>query len=249
MFSLNRTASLLVFALFFTLPSVVFSQASSSSSEPQPQADQPAKAAQSTGAASVQARIRARREARRAAAIHDVYGHLYEAYVGGGYERFEPGKSLQRMNEYSWDAGFTRFYSQKLGVTLDARGIYGTAFLEPSQDYGTNIAHPTISEYTWMAGPTYRFILHPKYSVSGRVLGGAALGNFSGDTNRYGSAYFHIWPDGYGAAVSASVPVEYNLSPEIGLRLAPEYLLTTFGSTLQNSLGFTGGVAVRWGKR
>jgi len=247
MFSLIRTASVMVLMLSVTLPSALIAQAQSSSSQTDPA--QPAKPAQSTGAASVQARIRARREARRAAAIHDVYSHLFEVYVGGGYERFQPGTSLQRVNEYSWDVGATRYFSQKLGVTVDARGNYGTVYLKPSQDLGTNISHPGVSEYTWMGGPTYRFILHPKYSISGRVMAGAALGNFSSDTSGFGATTFHIWPDGVGAAASVSAPVEYNFSPTIGLRLAPEYLLTSFGSTIQNSLGFTGGVVVRWGKQ
>ena len=40
---------------------------------------------------SVQARIRARREQRRATAIHDAYAHHYEAYADMGYLRFKPG--------------------------------------------------------------------------------------------------------------------------------------------------------------
>jgi hypothetical protein len=39
------------------------------------------------------------------------------------------------------------------------------------------------------------------------------------------------------------------LSPSIGLRVAPEYFLTGFGSTLQNNLGFTAGIAYRFGKQ
>jgi hypothetical protein len=43
--------------------------------------------------------------------------------------------------------------------------------------------------------------------------------------------------------------VEYNFSPAIGFRVAPEYLMTNFGSTIQNNRGFTGGVVIRWGKQ
>ena len=42
---------------------------------------------------------------------------------------------------------------------------------------------------------------------------------------------------------------EYNLTPKVGLRLAPEYFPTGFGSTFQNSLGFTASIAYRFGKR
>ena len=80
--------------------------------------------AQSQPQLSVQARIRARREQRRAAAIHEIYDHLYEGYVGAGYLRFTPGASLQRVNEYNWNGGFTRYLNERLGVTLDLSLIH-----------------------------------------------------------------------------------------------------------------------------
>jgi hypothetical protein len=100
-----------------------------------------------------------------------------------------------------------------------------------------------------MGGPTYRFYLQPKFSISGRVMGGFADGNFSSDTNGFGAKALGLYPDGGTFAISASLPVEYNLTPAIGLRLAPEYFATGFGSTLQNSVGFTGSIVVRFGKQ
>src|SRR5579863_5715335 len=98
MYSFRRLALVLA----FTLPAMhaIAAQSSSPSSNPssatpsepspsQDQAQQPE--AQTAGQISVQARIKARRAQRRAAAIHDVYDHLYEIYVGAGYLRFTPG--------------------------------------------------------------------------------------------------------------------------------------------------------------
>jgi len=208
--------------------------------------------ATSEGQLSVQARIRARRAQRRAAAIHETYDHLYEAYAGGGYQRFRLPSPLQRANEESWNLGFARYYNSRLGVAVDGSGTYGTAFIEPSENVADPaITHPAIVQYAALIGPTYRFYLQPKYSVSGRVLGGFAFGDFSGDTggNTGLSTLLHLYPDGYTFAASASILGEYNLSPNIGLRLAPEYLLTGFGSSAQNSLGFTAGIAYRFGKQ
>ena len=42
--------------------------------------------------------------------------------------------------------------------------------------------------------------------------------------------------------------MEYNLTPRVAVRVAPEYFLSGFGSTQQNSLGFTTGIAIRFGK-
>jgi len=254
MFSLRR---LVILAVLTTSASLGI-QAQSSSSTPQPdqttaQAPAPSPATQSS--MSVQARIKARREARRVAAIDDVYSHLYEVYVGTGYLRFlpgdgaVPGKGLQHLNEYSWNVGVTRYFNQKLGVTIDGRGTYGSAYIGPNAVSNSAIVKPAISQYGAMIGPTYRFVLHPRYSISGRVLAGAEYGNFSRDLRPFTPASLGLYSDGTAVAISASVPIEYNVSPKVGIRVAPEYLLTNFGGSIQNNRGVTGGIVVRWGKQ
>jgi hypothetical protein len=134
---------------------------------------------------------------------------------------------------------------------VDGRGYYGTAYVYNNYATKSAITNPAISQYALLAGPTYRFYLQPKFSVSGRVLGGFEKGNFSGDTNHSTtlSTELGLWPDGYVFAASASIPVEYNLTPNVGLRVAPEYYVTGFGSTQQESLGFTTGIVIRFGKQ
>jgi hypothetical protein len=250
MYSFRRFTLLLAIASSAVLP--VLAQ-SSSSNPPEPAAtqDQAQQPAQETPQQlSVQARIRLRREQRRATAIHDTYDHLYEAYVGMGYLRFTPGASLQRTTFYGWNTGVTRYFSERFGVNFDARGYYGIAFTGLQQNTtNSSDTRPKISEYNVMAGPTYRFYMQPKYSISGRVLGGMALGNFSGDTNGEGSTTFGIWPDATTYAIAGSIIGQYNVSPGMSIRLAGEDLATGFGSTIQNSVGFTGGFVYRFGKQ
>jgi hypothetical protein len=249
MSSFRRLA--LVLALGLPAAHVVLAQSSSSSSNPATPTQQEGQAQQSTasqtqGTLSVQARIRARREQRRIQAIHDAYSNRYDAFAGMSLLRFTPGPNLQRVFMYAWDAGVTRYFNERLGVTIDGRGYYGTPYvgLNPA-----SITKPAISAYAGLIGPTYRFYLQPKYSVSGRVMGGYINGRFSGDTNGFGGTYFGLYPDSGTYAISASVPVEYNLTPNVALRVAPEYFATGFDSKMQNSLGFTAGVVYRFGKQ
>jgi len=246
MFSFRRVALLLALGL----PAAHFALAqdstpSSSSSSQQGQAQQPP--ASDQGTVSVQGRIKARREARRAAAIKDTYSHLYEMQLGMGYMRFTPGKDLQRTTFYAWNVDFTRFYSDRLGVTLNARGNYGTTFVGVNHPY--NVTKPSISMYNFMGGPQYRFYMQPKFAISGRATAGLAYGHFSGDTNGFGSTTLGMWPDGNTFAASVEVMGEYNVSPDLALRLAPEYFFTGFGSEFQGSRGFTGGFVYRFGKQ
>jgi hypothetical protein len=248
------------FLLAIGLPALHVLQAQDSSSSSTPAASTPAAQdqtqqatpAESQGQLSVQARIKARREQRRAQAIRDTYGHLYEAYVGGGYLRTTPGPSLQKITMYSWNAALTRYYGEKLGATADFRGYYGTAFVGLNE---SAVTRPAISEYTFMGGPTYRFFRRPKYSLAAHVLGGAALGNFTSDTNGFGSIPNPVgsgellYPDSTTYAFSGGVFGEMNISPNLSLRLAGEYVGTGFGSQLQNGVGFNYGFVYRFGKQ
>jgi hypothetical protein len=245
MFSFRRVALLLALGL----PAAHFALAqdstpSSSSSSQQGQAQQPP--ASDQGTVSVQGRIKARREARRAAAIKDTYSHLYEMQLGMGYMRFTPGKDMQRTTFYAWNVDFTRFYSDRLGVTLNARGNYGTTFVGTNP---YNVTKPSISMYNFMGGPQYRFYMQPKFAISGLATAGLAHGHFSGDTNGYGSTLLGMWPDGNTFAINVAVMGEYNVTPDLALRLAPEYFFTGFGSEFQGSRGFTGGFVYRFGKQ
>ena len=197
----------------------------------------------------MQARIRQRREQRRATAIHDAYDHRWESFVDLGYLRFTPGPSLQRLTFYAWETGLTRFSNERLGFTLDGRGYTGTAFVGLNSYSQGNFTRPQVSMYSVLAGPVYRFYLQPKYSISGRVLGGWAHGNFSGDTNGITPTLLGLYADADTYAASASLIGEYNLTPSVAFKLAPEYFVSGFGSTTQDSFGFTAGITYRFGKQ
>ncbi|HEU5350934.1 MAG TPA: hypothetical protein VFU55_05015 [Terracidiphilus sp.] len=220
-------------------------QPSSSSSATETQQTPPKTVTESNGVLTVQARIRQRRAQRRAQEIHDTYAHPWEVFVGTGFLRFTPGPHVQRAAMYSWDTAVTRYWNEKLGLTVDGRGYYGTAYvgLNPY-----NVTRPAVSNYGVLAGPTYRFILHPKYSISGRAMAGWALGNFSSDTNGFGAALLGLYPDGNSFAMTGSLIGEANISPTTSLRLGGDYYGTGFGSTLENSFGYSIGVVYRFGK-
>jgi hypothetical protein len=248
MFSFRRSLAVLAFISLVSSGTFCFGQDSSSNqpaqNQAQPQAPAPAPAQQ--GTESVQARIRARREARRAQAIKDAYSHLYEVFIGSNYQRFAPGPTLQHATMYSWDAAITRYWSEKLGLTFDGRGNYGTAFVYLNE---FSLTRPAISYYEAMAGPIYRVRLRPKYSVAVRGEGGFALSNFSGDTNGLGTENLGLYPDQTTYAIGGAVIGEWNLTPNTSLRMAPEYVITGFGGNVQNNFGATYGLVYRFGKQ
>jgi len=259
MYAFRRFALLLALVLpaISTLPAQDAASSSSNASQDQSQSSsQSSDASQAQqqpaltpGQISVQERIRQRRAQRRATAIHDAYDHRWETYLDMGYLRFQPGPSLQRLTYYAWETALTRFSTERLGYTLDGRGYFGTAYVGLNTYSQGRFTRPAISQYDVMGGPIYRFYLQPKYSISGRVLGGWAHGNFSGDTNGISPPLLGLYPDADTFAASAAIIGEYNLSPSVGFKLAPEYFFTGFGSTVQASRGFTAGMVYRFGKQ
>ena len=194
-----------------------------------------------------QARIQARRQQRRQQVIQDTYSHKFEVYGGGGYTRFRPGGSLQHINESAWNGGFTDYFRGRLGITADLRGYYGTAFITPNI---YNIFKPSISQYTFMAGPQYRIVRREHWAVGAQVLVGASKGNFNANGAALPGPFVGLWDSGMTLSVAAGLPIDYNLAPGLAVRLQPGYWLSTFGSSTQvKNLGFNAGVVYRFGRQ
>jgi hypothetical protein len=189
----------------------------------------------------------ANRKARIARSIAETYSHRWEIAGGGGYLRFRPGQNLQKNSEITFWMNGTYFLNQKLGITGEIRGGYGNAKVGNTI---YNIPNPQISEYPYMGGATYRFFRKEKWAISGFALGGAAIGKFDSGSKGIPGANLGLWPDSPARpAFSVGGNLDLNLYPNIAFRIAPSYLGTTFGSTLQNNVGFEMGVVYRFGKQ
>ncbi len=193
-----------------------------------------------------QARVLARRRLREQQVEQETYSHKFEVYAGGGYLRFRPGSSLQHNTEGAWNAGLTEWIRPKLGLTADFRGYYGTAV---TNNFEFQVFKPSVSQYTFLFGPQYRYFQNQHWALHAQVLAGAAHGNFSTGLGSLRGAPVGLYPDGTVFALEAGAPVDYNLGSTLALRLTPNYLFTRFGSEFQQNLGFTAGVVFRWGRQ
>ena len=213
----------------------------------------------SAGTAQAQSAHRTRREsnvnrqARIARTIEDTYSHRWEVGAGGGYLRFRSGQYLQRNNEVTFFLSGTYNLSPKLGVVGDVRGGFGSAKIGNTI---YNIPNPLIQEFTFMAGPSYRFRAQEKYSVSGFATAGLVLGRFDNGAKGLSSSDIGLWNSTYRPAFSVGANLDYNLFPNLALRVQPNYLGTVFQQTvpggsvgsIQNNLGVNAGVVYRFGR-
>lgn len=198
-----------------------------------------------------QERVRARREARTQAAIKDTYSHKYETYFGYAYLRMRPGHNLQHANEYGWNAGVTRLFSPKFGVSADLRGYYKSVYV------GNNpyaLFQPFISNYSVMVGPQYYVRQKKSYAISGQVLAGVTRNLFDADSAGQPGYLVGLYDNGTRFTAAAVMPVDINLGPGLAFRIAPDYNLTTWadhtrGTEIQHNLGFMLGLNYRFGRQ
>ncbi len=188
----------------------------------------------------------ANRKARIQRTIEDTYSHRWEIGGGGGYLRWRSGPNLQKNNEVTFWLNGTYLLNPKLGIVGDIRGAYGYAKIGNTI---YNIPNPQISEYTFMAGPSYRVYTTQKQAVSVYAEGGTALGKFGGGSKGIPDVNLGLWPSSNArAAFAVGANFDYNLFPNLAGRVSPTYVGTTFGGTVQNSFGINIGVVYRFGR-
>ena len=192
----------------------------------------------------------ANRKARIARQITDTYTHRWEVAGGGGYLRFRSGQFNQKNSEIAFWLNTTYYFNQKLGLTGELRGAYGNAKIQNYNPFASLVGRPQISEYPFLAGPTYRFRLRQKTGLSAFVLGGTAIGKFDGDSKGISAANLGVWPSTNARPVfSVGGSLDLNFYPNISFRITPSYTGTTFGGSLQNNAGFEMGLVYRFGRQ
>ena len=191
----------------------------------------------------------ASRKARIARQIAETYTHRWEAAGGGGYLRFRSGQYTQKNSEITFWVNTTYYLNPKLGITGEIRGAYGNAKTLQGNQFANLVGNPQISEYPFLAGPTYRLVSHEKLAVSAFALGGAAIGKFDGASKGISAPTLGFWPSATRPAFSVGANLDLNLYPNLAFRIAPSYLGTTFGGSLQNNMGFEMGLVYRFGRQ
>lgn len=187
----------------------------------------------------------ANRKARIERTIQDTYSHRWEVGGGGGYMRFRSGENLQKNNEVTFWMTGTYNMTPKLGWVADVRGAYGNAKIGNTI---YNIPNPQISEYTFMAGPSYRFYAKEKTAISAFGTAGMGIGKFDSGSKGIPAKLLGIWPSEDRPVFSVGVNFDYNFYPNFAARVTPTYLGTTFGGTIQNNLGVNVGLVYRFGR-
>ena len=186
---------------------------------------------------------------REAALVTDTYTHRWEVYTGGGYMRFRPGPYIHNSGMGGWIVGATRYFTPRLGITVDVRGFYGNNSLGAVQGGGYNTYNSKFSVFPFTIGPQYRLYGSPKISVTAALQVGDIYGYFDQNTGPFPPASVGFYPASNVGAAIAAVNLDYNLSPGLAVRFAPTVVMDRFGGNFDHNQGLLAGIVYRFGRQ
>jgi hypothetical protein len=175
------------------------------------------------------------------------YDNSWEISGGMSYFNTVNGPHIaERSNLAGANVSATQWLYPRLGATGDIRGYLGTGNALPNP-YG--VSSPLVQETLFSFGPEYRLVRRPSFGVSGHVLIGGGYGIFDLHVPSYvPQTNIGLYPNGGTFDVIAGGNIDLNRTPQVAIRLTPEYVATHFGGQIQNSFSLTLGAVWRFGK-
>lgn len=176
------------------------------------------------------------------------YNNRWEVYGGAQYAHFNPspGRSVAATNLLGWNGTATVYLHPAWGIEASARGLNGSMSVQ-ANPYNVP-ASPTMSEYLFLFGPTFRMLRRDNYAAGMHVLVGAAYGSFDKD---FPSG---VQPDLVGIynnklALGAAVGgwADRNISSRLAVRFIADYQPTRYGFTMQSEFAGSVGIVYKFG--
>ena len=174
-----------------------------------------------------------------------------EIFGGYSYAKANPEVPLPKQNMHGWVGSVSGYANSWFGAGIEIAGQFGT--LPPP----TGVSSPSLSfkEYSYMAGPQFRFLDMKRVQSNFKILLGGVFGQVNLDPNTPPAAAQALGSAGYGGfnqtkfAALFAVPVDFTVSRLIGVRVEPGLYLTDFNKTRQSNFRFSVGPVFRFGAR
>jgi hypothetical protein len=187
------------------------------------------------------------------AAGHSLLGQSNTAEIFGGYSyaKANPEVLLPKQNMNGWVGSVSGYANSWFGAGIEIAGQFGT--LPPP----SGVSAPSLSfkEYSYMAGPQFRFLNMKKLQSNFKILIGGSFGQVNIDKATTATQAQALGAVGYNGfnqtkfAALFAVPVDIAVNRLIALRVEPGLYLTDFSKTKQGNFRFSVGPVFRFGAR
>jgi hypothetical protein len=174
-----------------------------------------------------------------------------ELYGGFGFTIANPETQIARQNMDGWVGSATGYAREWFGVGVEMSGQFGSI---PSP---TGITAPNLSfkEYSYMAGPQFRFLDKARVQSSFRLLVGGVFGQVNVSSNATPAQVSQLGAAGYLGfnqtkfAALFAVPVDVTVSKLVAIRVEPGLYVTNFNQSGQGNFRISVGPVFRFGHR
>lgn len=174
-----------------------------------------------------------------------------EVFGGWAYAKADPETTLPRQSMNGWAASAAGYANRWFGVGFEIAGQFGS-IPAPS-----GITAPSLSfkEYSYMAGPQFRFLNQARVQSSVRLLVGGVFGQVNIASSATPAQVSQLGAAGYQGfnqtkfAALLGIPVDVSVSRLIAVRVEPGIYLTNFNQSGQGNFRISIGPVFRFGKR
>jgi hypothetical protein len=174
-----------------------------------------------------------------------------EVFGGYSFAKINPEAPLPKENSSGWFGGVTGYAFPWFAATFEAAAQFGSS-PAPSNVGGTAL---NFKEYSYMAGPQFRFVDKKRIQTSFKVLLGGSFGQAhlpstesAANTELLAAAGYTTFNQTKFAALFA-VPVDLTVTKMIGVRVEPGLYLSDFNKTKQSNFRFSIGPVFRFGAK
>jgi hypothetical protein len=174
-----------------------------------------------------------------------------ELFGGFGFTIANPETNIARQNMDGWVGSAAGYVNRWFGVGAEFSGQFGS-IPAPS-----GITSPNLSfkEYSYVAGPQFRYLNRARIQSSFRLMVGGVFGQVNLPSTATPAAISQLGAVNYLGfnqtkfAALFAVPVDISVSRLIAIRVEPGLYLTNFNQSGQGNFRVSIGPVFRFGKR
>jgi hypothetical protein len=174
-----------------------------------------------------------------------------EVYGGYAFTHANPEVGLPKQNMSGWVGSVTGYANHWFGAGFEISAGFGD-IPAPS---GVKAPNLHFKEYSYMAGPQFRFLDTKKVQSSVKVLIGGAFGQVNLSSFTTPEQVQALGNAGYAGfnqtkfAAMVAVPIDWGVSKLVAIRVEPGIYMTDFSKTKEGNFRLSIGPVFRFGGR
>ncbi len=188
------------------------------------------------------------------AAGSGLYAQNNTADVFGGYSyaKANPESTLPRQNMNGWVGSAAGYANHWFGAAFEIAGQFGNI---PAPSSAPGAPSLNFKEYSYMAGPQFRFLDQKRVQSDLRILVGGVFGQVNLSSSTTAAQINQLGAAGYGGfnqtkfAALFAIPIDVSVTRLVAIRVEPGLYLTNFNEHGQGNFRLSVGPVFRFGKR